>query len=206
MDSDSISSIDSDSIIGFKLPKNETAFDYRVEFGLKVKEMMELKELCCNVELDQDFNSLIFILYSILMIFVEEEETEKLNRQIANGFKKVRELYRKLDNDNDSTDSESSSTSSSSSLGSSLLLSYHDVINEVFETDFTSCNYGEVVELFTLLLGLSLQHVDELCSCMIDLTAIRRSEWNNVTLSTKEPKKIEKLVIGNLINFTVLPD
>lgn len=44
--------------------------------------------------------------------------------------------------------------------------------------------YGALITACSLLLGCSLLDLDTLCTKLLDLTGIRRSEWNSITLST----------------------
>jgi len=49
--------------------------------------------------------------------------------------------------------------------------------------------YGNLITVFSLFLGCSLLELDTFCTRLIDITAIRLKEWNEVQLSTQSPKR-----------------
>lgn len=50
-------------------------------------------------------------------------------------------------------------------------------------------DYGNIISVFSTILGCSIIQLDELVKRMIDITAIRKNEWENVHSSTQTPKR-----------------
>jgi hypothetical protein len=65
--------------------------------------------------------------------------------------------------------------------------------------------YEEILMTHSFLLGCTLQDVNELCHRLVDLTAIRQSEWEEMTMMAKIPKQnrlIDDHTDVDLINLT----
>jgi len=65
-------------------------------------------------------------------------------------------------------------------------------VNEV--TSSEEDKYGDIVCAFALILGCSLLDLDQAISDVIDLTGIRRVEWDSVRLTTRQPKKNRTII------------
>ena len=74
-----------------------------------------------------------------------------------------------------------------------------NVESDIFKQELTSANneraddpsdqYGIFISVFAAALGCSLIDLDQFCTQLLDLTAIRRSEWDEIKLSINSPKR-----------------
>ena len=74
-----------------------------------------------------------------------------------------------------------------------------NVESDIFKQELTSANneraddpsdqYGIFISVFAAALGCSIIDLDQFCTQLLDLTAIRRSEWDEIKLSINSPKR-----------------
>jgi hypothetical protein len=58
------------------------------------------------------------------------------------------------------------------------------------ENNDTSDQYGILISAFAATLGCSILDLDQLCNQLLDLDAIRQSEWDNVKRETTNSPRI----------------
>ena len=64
-----------------------------------------------------------------------------------------------------------------------------DMIDELGDNENDIEGYEELLTMSATLLGCSILDLDIFCRDIVDLTAIRASEWDDIVLTTKSPKK-----------------
>ena len=79
-------------------------------------------------------------------------------------------------------------TGAKEALLSSMSMFTEESIDALIDDDDVG-DYEELVTMSACLLGCSILDLDMFCTTIVDLTAIRASEWDNVELTTKSAKK-----------------
>jgi hypothetical protein len=109
-----------------------------------------------------------------------------------------------------STDSSMASSSSSSSTAWGFCKDYHydsamSLLDDFSSTDMLNLegvskfsndtnDYRNIVSIFSTLLGCSIIDLDTFINSIIDVAAIRQSDWDSVVLSTNSPKRCRTIL------------
>ena len=109
-----------------------------------------------------------------------------------------------------STDSSMASSSSSSSTAWGFCKDYHydsamSLLDDFSNTDMLNLegvskfsndtnDYRNIVSIFSTLLGCSIIDLDTFINSIIDVAAIRQSDWDSVVLSTNSPKRCRTIL------------
>ncbi len=100
------------------------------------------------------------------------------------------------DTDTDTSSSDSDSSSFDSEYGAHQIVRFFNRIddlesfNELQRFDGGQDNrYAQIISVFSLILGLSILDLEQLLDSLIDISAIRTVDWDQVRLSTQSRKR-----------------
>ena len=203
-------------IIGFKRQLRYTNVDYRSKLALAADEVTTLREISCNIDSMTELQwTVIACIQSLQLLhasvtFNEENFTTnnrcyEIESDISMSSSSTT-TYSSYSWDDSSNSDDTSTWSGWSSYRFDAAVS--NVVsnsNLLMEEDNNMSSYVTILSIYSALLGCSMRNLDMFCNSLLNLTAIRKHEWDDVQLTINTPKRnrtILELGDTNCYNFT----
>ena len=175
LDDNESDSDDSSDVTSFRRQSNHTSPDFRVDLSLRSIEMKDLQILCLVAKSEVQFRETMLMLLLLFKVF-------KHNAELVDDISSVSSLSISSNHDNNSMDlSELSVTS--------VLDDFLDEDeNDFFANNMEITKHDQFLAIIATYLCCSILDIDAFIIATIDVTVVRRGEWEDVESTTRSER------------------